>query len=130
MKKPHWLDRSLITGPYLALCLSAEEYERALAHCRVPKGSRDPWMANEHSDAQIHYLENPERKFICIVTLRVRPGATGIQIAALLMHEAVHVWQVFCERIGENEPSKEFEAYSIQSIAQTLMQAYADRSGA
>ena len=47
---------------------------------------------------------------------------------ALLVHEAVHVWQAFCEDIGEKSPSDEFEAYSIQSISYELMTAYANKT--
>lgn len=43
------------------------------------------------------------------------------------MHEAVHVFQHFKKSIGERKPSKEFEAYAIQSIADRLMNEYADR---
>jgi hypothetical protein len=126
--KVEWLYRSLIVGPYLALVLSSEEFHRALDHCRIPKADRASWMKTEHSNATSTYLENPDGELVCVVALRVKEGVTGVQIAALLVHEAVHVWQQFCERIGEDKPSAEFEAYSIQSIAQALMQAYADRT--
>jgi hypothetical protein len=56
----------------------------------------------------------------------VAEGITGLQVAALLVHEAVHVWQLFRESIGEHGPSKEFEAYSIQAISQRLMERYRD----
>jgi len=39
------------------------------------------------------------------------------------------VWQEYSSRIGETNPSSEFEAYSIQAIAQRLMTAYADSLG-
>ncbi|KCY47724.1 hypothetical protein J715_3367 [Acinetobacter baumannii 1571545] len=42
----------------------------------------------------------------------------------LLLHEAVHVWQKVKKLMGEKEPSSEFEAYSIQSIAQDLFKMY------
>ncbi|HGH1366370.1 hypothetical protein ACT4U1_11445 [Acinetobacter baumannii] len=47
-----------------------------------------------------------------------------IQVYGLLLHEAVHVWQIVKRRMGESEPSVEFEAYSIQAIAQDLFEMY------
>jgi hypothetical protein len=46
------------------------------------------------------------------------------QVYALLVHEAVHIWQDVKHRIGEDNPSSEFEAYAIQNISQELMLAY------
>jgi len=127
LKKTKWLNRSLITGPYMALCLSAQEYERALAHCKIPRADRDPWMQSAQSDAQTHWLEHPKQGLVCIVTLRMKDGISGIQIACLLLHEAVHIWRAFREHIGETDPSREFEAYAIQAIAQTLMYEFSER---
>ncbi|HAV3704902.1 TPA: hypothetical protein JIE85_003720, partial [Acinetobacter baumannii] len=47
-----------------------------------------------------------------------------IQVYGLLLHEAVHIWQIVKRRMGEREPSSEFEAYSIQAIAQDLFKMY------
>lgn len=47
-----------------------------------------------------------------------------IQVYGLLLHEAVHVWQKMKKLMGEREPSSEFEAYSIQAIAQDLFKMY------
>lgn len=44
-------------------------------------------------------------------------------VADFIVHEAVHVWQQICNIIGEDKPSKEFEAYSIQRIAFELAKA-------
>jgi hypothetical protein len=63
----------------------------------------------------------------CVVALRVTDGRTAIEIAGLLVHEAVHVWQHYAESIGERNPGAEQEAYAIQAIAQELMAEYARR---
>lgn len=47
-----------------------------------------------------------------------------LQVYGLLLHEAVHVWQIVKRRMGEREPSVEFEAYSIQAIAQDLFEMF------
>lgn len=123
-----WLDRSLIMGPYLALALSQVECNEVFEHAKIPQKEWKPWIKNSHSEATMHWIDVPSAdSFVCVVALRPKIGASGIQIAALLVHEAVHVWQAFKEHIGEASPSAEFEAYSIQTIAQRLMQAYAER---
>lgn len=124
--KVSWLDRSLMTGPYLALVLSDEEFQAAMKHCGIAAADRSRWIKTDHSDATAHFLENPKREMCCVVAIRV-DGQTPIQVAAILVHEAVHIFQSYCERIGENSPSPEFEAYSIQMLSQRLMQGYADR---
>lgn len=123
-----WLDRALITGPCLALVLSEEDYHRAMTAFKVPMAQRNPWLNSDHADATAHLLEHPTQGLGAVVALRVRDGIEGVQIAGLLVHEAVHIFQHFCERIGERQPSSEFEAYSIQAMAQRLMYSYAEQT--
>ena len=52
-----------------------------------------------------------------------------IEIVGLIVHEAMHVWRFIRERIGEREPSLEFEAYAMQAIAQNLIVAYEQTRG-
>lgn len=54
---------------------------------------------------------------------------TSVEIHGLLLHEAVHIWQRIHQRMGEKDPSTEFEAYSIQSIAQDLFVMYEESQG-
>lgn len=60
----------------------------------------------------------------CIVQLGDVSGWELIQIHSLLLHEAVHVWQKVRFLMGESSPSSEFEAYSIQRIAQDLFEMF------
>ena len=50
------------------------------------------------------------------------------EVAGRLVHEAVHVWQRYCDHIGERRPGNEQEAYGIQSIAQELMQSFVEQT--
>lgn len=128
--KTKWLDRSLMVGPHMTLVLSEDEYRTAMRHCKVPRAEQPLWILTPHADATVHWMDNLNGALTCIVAIRPRKGITGIQIASMLVHEAVHIWQQFKKRIGEKKPSAEFEAYSIQTIAQRLMEAYADRVAA
>lgn len=58
-----------------------------------------------------------------------KEGYTIPDVHALLVHEAVHVWQHIKGQLGETcsiEEGYEFEAYSIQSIVYNLMVEYED----
>lgn len=121
-----WLDRELVTGPYLGLATTEVQFHKAMRHCKVARENWPAWVS-EGADATTHTFANKDGNTACMVCIRPREGHTPIKIAAILVHEAVHVWQEHCERIGERNPSPEFEAYSIQAISQRLMQAYADQ---
>lgn len=118
-----WLNRDLIVGPYLALALSEKEFHAALRHCKVPIAEWPQWVK---SAATTHTFTNKDGGLCCVVCLGPHEGKSPIQVAALLVHEAVHVWQSWCDDVGEQAPSSELEAYSIQAISQRLMFAYAE----
>lgn len=126
--KPRWLDRRIAApGPYLMLVLSQHEFDAALRHCRILQDV--PWIKTPHSHATAHFLQNPKGDQVCIVALSDWQTRSGIEIAGLLVHEAVHAWQEYCDRIGEQFPGREQEAYAVQSIAQELMAEFARRLG-
>lgn len=119
--KVEWLDRRIAApGPYLALCLSEEQFHAALAHCGILPGAA-PFLSTTHADATAHMLTNKQGDLTCIVCLGTCEGRSGVEIAGLLVHEAVHIWQQYTERIGEAHPGAEQEAYAVQSISQELM---------
>jgi hypothetical protein len=124
--KVKWLDRRVACpGPYLALVLSQEEFDAALRHCGRPVG--EPYLRTKRSDATAHYFQNRNGELVLIVALGDTTARSGIEVAGLLVHEAVHAWQQHCESIGEDRPAVEQEAYGIQAIAQELMAEYARR---
>lgn len=59
-----------------------------------------------------------------VVLLDDKADVTDSEKVALLVHESVHVWQEIRNRMGEKEPSSEFEAYSVQSIFLGLLSIY------
>lgn len=79
--------------------------------------------------ARTHYCDNQSGELVCLVCLgEGHEKRAPIEVAGLLVHEAVHVWQQYCAAIGETEPGAEQEAYGIQCIAQELMSEYARRT--
>ena len=127
-KKDVWLERKLFIGGYLAFVTSQEEFELALEEIEctdcedkfVPEG----WPACTHS------FGNVNGSVACIVALDMERAAKEdpIDVAALLVHEAVHVWQTNEKAAGKLGCfGDEGEAYAIQNISTRLMAAYADR---
>jgi hypothetical protein len=121
-----WLGRDLIVGPYLTLALSEKDFQQVLRHCKVPRDDWSPWVSTPQADATMHRLTNADGGMVCVVCLRNASSKEGVQIASLLVHEAVHIWQAWRDFVGEHSPSAEFEAYGIQAISQRLMTAYRD----
>jgi hypothetical protein len=119
--KVQWLMRALVTAPYFTLCTEEAQFERELKSLGIKE--RPVWVP-EGKDARVHHFTSPKGAALCIVCVKGWQKATPIEIAGLLVHEAVHIWQGVCEQMGEWEPSKEFEAYSIQSISQQLWEEF------
>lgn len=122
-----WLNRRIAApGPFLTLCLDQAEFDKALAHLRFRVA---PDFVSPGSDATTHLITGP-RGLACVVCLDGWHGRDPIEVAGLLVHEAVHVWQAYAEQIGERDPGAEQEAYGVQAISQELMSEFARRIGA
>lgn len=119
-----WLNRRVAQqGPYLTLCLTAKELELAGRRCGIR--GLDGFPA---SGALLTTLENRTGELCAIVSIsESAQQMEPIEIAGLLVHEAVHVWQFHRRDIGEHKPGDEQEAYAIQGISQELMAEYARR---
>lgn len=69
----------------------------------------------------------PDNSIVCLVTAAEHTDKRSfdrLNTISILAHEAVHVFQELCIKIGEKEPSCEFEAYMIQHIFADLTQSY------
>ena len=123
--KVKWLDRRIgAPGPYLCLCLSEGEYLKALSDLDL-KPVCD-WIKNEHASATVHHVCSPQGN-AAIVCMRGWENCDPIEVAGLLIHESVHIWQEWCEYYGEANPGCEQEAYAIQALSQELMAEFARR---
>lgn len=124
--KPYkWLDRRIAKpGPYLTLCLTAEEMDHAARGLTKWPLEFPEWGARAHM-----FVKDGTDHLCAIVTLAKssQENCTAVEVAGLLVHEAVHVWQYYAEKMGEGKPGDEQEAYAIQAISQELMQEYARR---
>jgi len=117
-----YYDRNLIRSPIQwAICLTPEAFDKAQKQLNVPKQYRGEWITDGFN-ATVHHITDADRKY-SVVCYRPDKTRSRSQQFAMLVHEAVHIWQRIREAMGENAPSSEFEAYSIQSISQDLMQS-------
>lgn len=121
-----WLDRALIVSPYCyGLCRNEAEFHKELKRLKLPRKDWPEFMATTHANATVHFFEQMGDIGKCaIVCIGQTKGMTMAQVFAMLTHEAVHIWQAIRDDIGEKYPSSEFEAYSVQTISQRLMEAF------
>ncbi len=121
-----WLDRSLIISPvHYGLCKTEKSFKKELKRLGIRKKDRPDFLKSTHANATVHFFER-DNSICAIVCLGETKDRTPNEIVGLLIHEAVHIWQETKSVIGEHSPSREFEAYSIQCIAQRLIEAYSE----
>ena len=125
MSKYRWLDRRVAKpGPFLTLCLSQEELTHAL------RGMTKEHVEFPISGAVCTTLTHDKTNELCAivsVSKHSQENCNAIEMAGLLVHEAVHVWQEHAKWMNEHNPATEQEAYAIQGISQELMAEYARR---
>ncbi len=115
-----WLSPALVQCPlYLAVATSEAAYKRELKRLKQPY--KHHWLAD--ASAAVHTFEHSGGQLALIVCIPPRGKRPRAAYAALIVHEATHVWQSCRDYLCERDPSKEFEAYSLQNICQSLFEA-------
>jgi hypothetical protein len=119
--KIKWLERTVMQGVNLTLCTSQKEFDAICKYLKVPT---EEWL---ECSARVVTFEKRELNGInCIVCIELT-HENPIGIASTLVHEATHVKQNLMRFIGEDTPSKEFEAYVMENISERLFTEYARR---
>jgi len=106
----------------LYLCLSDEERNKSMELLEEFKS-----RVNEIADASSCVCIDNDG-VSAVIHLRNYKDRDHLDICGLLIHEAVHVWQGWCEFYGETNPGDEQEAYAIQSIASELINDFSRRA--
>lgn len=129
MKRPSvWCNRAIMQlHAYFALCLDEASFHAELKKLEIPQKSWPPFLATPQANATCHEFDSKDGTNSFIVCIEERKDIDAIQVASLLVHEAVHIWQSYCNHIGERSPSIEFEAYSIQWLSQQLMYSFVEQ---
>lgn len=128
MTKVVWSPRSLLNGPHVALVMSQDEFQAALAE----RGIEDDEMFCPDGCRAVTHSFRKHGDLTCIIGLHPDARtASPIEVASVLVHEAVHVWQRTVDATAFGNAREcwgtEGEAHAIENISRELMQAFADR---
>jgi hypothetical protein len=107
---------------------SQAEFDEALKDIDLPD-YKEAYIPNGWP-ACTHTFDNVKGSIACIVAFDLERAAQEdpIDVAALLVHEAVHVWQHNESNAGKLGCfGDEGEAYAIQNISTRLMAAYVEK---
>lgn len=104
--------------PLISYCLVTSP--RELAHAEKIFGLPRVAFCAVGSEAMTQFFDSG----VCIVHIARVDERDDIQTYGLLVHEAVHIYQEMIAKMREEDPSIEFEAYSIQKIAVDLFTTY------
>lgn len=113
-REPRWLDAGHLPFRY-ALVMDKAEWRwvrNEIKHGRKweePTGAVTWWF---------------EQDGLLTVLVILNAKTDDESVLKFLVHEAVHVWQNVRKHIGEAEPSREFEAYTIDGIFMQLWTAW------
>lgn len=78
---------------------------------------------NDGKDATTNFMRNERNESVAVICI-FDHSHTVEQIYALIVHEAVHVWQEIKRVLGEKDAGNEIEAYSIQALCEELFIEY------
>ncbi len=77
-----------------------------------------------HFKAITFYAANNSGELIAAIYYPRMFDADENEVLTVLCHECVHIWQEFAESLHEHEPSREFEAYTIDEIFGNVLTEY------
>ena len=105
-------------------CPSRKAWESFTKKAGIP----EPYP--EVGAARITTFDSRGGDVVCLLTMVPNwREYSKVAIAGLVAHEAVHVWQEVRKAMREENPSPEFEAYSVQAIFQELIWAIEESTG-
>jgi hypothetical protein len=115
----HYID----TGP-LPIYLGFTRSERAFkAEMRRLGVSEHGEFIKHGYGGRTHAFEHPKHGTVVIVCMGPTNGHKTVSVHGLLVHEAMHVYQHLLETMRCASPGGEFEAYTVQFLAQRLFEA-------
>jgi len=107
----------------VVVCFTESQFRTAL---RKRKAEYPDCGLTVNGSATTHFFNAPGGRLLTVIAMCAKTaGEHGpIEIAGLLTHEAVHVMQECRRWMREDEPGAEWEAYTVQYVAQNAMTAW------
>lgn len=121
------IDRVMIRGPRLFLCLNEKSFRKALNEVQAPDAKTVEMFTSFEVQGMAHSYSTDDGP-ATIVCIRNWEKTEICNLIELLAHEATHVWQNFAAYIDEEVPSIEFEAYSIGNITKRLFRSLIEQT--
>ena len=81
------------------------------------------------TDGCVNWFERNEGHGHCCLVTIGSGSKDPLEIIGLITHEVMHVWQFTLEVMNESTPSREFEAYSIQGLTMSVIDAFEKTRG-
>ena len=123
-----WLDRTLVIAPvHYTIATNVDIFNDILKHLKIAPES-DP--LKEYTDARTNFYKSlgndnsPQVTAVVYLPAELAKQRSIYGVYGLIVHEAMHIWQEIKDLLGEDNPSNEFEAYSVQWIVHELMTEY------
>lgn len=113
-----WFDRGHYPT-YIGFCPSPGAWRRQM---RLLQALDEPYPV---ADAKCTRFQTGAKTVVLITMNERLDDRCPIGRAALLVHEVVHAWQYVREEIGQSgREGKEIEAYAIQHLTMSVLEAY------
>lgn len=110
--KPQWFKSAFDFAEYSLI--------RDLKQCKYLGIEKDLISIGDTANATTNFLTNDNGQNRMVIYMPYS-DVDLIFKQGLIVHECVHIWQEIKKIMNENEPSVEFEAYSIQCISQDMI---------
>lgn len=125
-----WLSTAAFFHPvYWALCVTEEDFEAECLHLNLK--AREVPMAlrgSTKAGATTHTFHNGADGTVACIIYMPDAGRALNEVHALLVHEAMHVYQTILEEMGESSPGQEVEAYTVQHLCQALFDSWEEQT--
>lgn len=120
MRKLHWYGQDFVPA-FVKYCLILDPKQYAKEMARLHMEFPSPYLI-PGSAATTHFADEEDGdKSIALVCMDLTKRRTINEMNALLVHEAVHIYQEMMRSMRENDAGKEIEAFYIQRISLDLM---------